>query len=67
MMYTVDELAERWKLSYNTVLRMIKLESGVLVFGNTNRRRRSRPVYRIPQEIVDRIEAKAKQFYKLAA
>ncbi len=54
--YTPAELAERWKLSEQTVRRMFIDEVGVLRIGNPNPRgKRSYLTLRIPAAVVERV------------
>jgi AraC-like DNA-binding protein len=53
--YTVAEVAKMWQMSQSTVLRIFKLEAGVLMIGNVNTRKRTKIYLRIPQSVLDRV------------
>ncbi len=57
--YTVQEVAEMWNLAYNTVLKLIEDEPGVLVFGSPETRYgRKRITRRIPESVMIRVHQK---------
>ena len=55
--FTTQELAERWKLSATTVIRMFRDEPGVVKIGGARSRggRRSYTTLRIPESVVERV------------
>jgi hypothetical protein len=55
--YTVAEVAKLWQMSQSTVLRIFKLEHGVLLIGNLHTRKRTKIYLRIPQTVLDRVYA----------
>lgn len=57
--YRVSELAETWRLSRNTIIRLFRDEPGVLKIG-TRRRRigRSYLVLVIPESVAARVKAR---------
>jgi len=57
--YTPFELAERWKVSPQTIRRLFCREPGVLMFGSPETRfKRKRETMRIPASVAERIHAK---------
>jgi AraC-like DNA-binding protein len=59
-LYTVAEVAQMFRMSQTTVLRMFKLEPGVLMFGNTRSRKRTKITLRIPEDVLLRVYARIK-------
>ncbi len=55
--YTVDEIAEAWKLSRDKVRRLFEKEPDVLVLQKENkaRRRQCYRTLRIPQSVAERV------------
>jgi Fic family protein len=54
--FTVQEIAEIWNVSKDTVRRMFQNEPGVLVLGgHSSRRKRRYTTLRIPQSILERV------------
>ena len=55
--YTVAEIASLWKLSQDTVRRLLEKEADVLVIGNQKPRfgRRRHSTLRIPEFVVERV------------
>jgi len=57
--YTVEEIAQMWKLSKDSVRRLFKDESGVLVLSPQNRKgKRSYSTVRIPSSVLERVHKK---------
>lgn len=56
--YTTGEIAEKWKVTPVTVLRIFRNQPGVLRLGApTSMRRQTRNELRIPRSVVDRVYA----------
>ena len=54
-LFTVQELAKTWRVSDDTVRRLVRDEPDILDFGKQSRRkRRYRPI-RIPQHVAARV------------
>ena len=55
--YTPTEIAELWKVSADTVIRMFERQPGILVLGTAspNGRRRAKRMFRIPQTVLERV------------
>ena len=54
--YSVDDVAEMWKLSPDPVRKLFEHESGVLVLGNHGSRSKRRyTTLRIPESVVERV------------
>jgi len=56
--WRVQELANAWRLSYSTVLRMFMDEPGVLKSGERRGRRRTRICLSIPETVAGRVYAR---------
>lgn len=56
--FTVGQLAKKWGLSDSTVLRLFKMEPGVMRIGNINSRKRAKVSLRIPEDVAERVHAK---------
>jgi hypothetical protein len=56
--WTPEQLAERWQVSNDTVLRILEDSPGVINLGNARSKRRSYRVLRVPENILKIIEAK---------
>ena len=56
--WTPEQLAERWQVSNDTVLRILEAEPGVLNLGNARSRRRVYRVFRCPDNVLKLIEQK---------
>lgn len=54
--YSVKELAEHWKLSRESVTRLVEEEPGVLIFKMQDTGKRLYRVFRIPGWVALRIE-----------
>lgn len=56
---TVQQIAERWELSPDTITRIFRDEPGVIPLGNEHPRgKRKRVTLRIPIEVVERVKRK---------
>jgi hypothetical protein len=56
---TVQQIAERWELSPDTITRIFRDEPGVIPLGKENPRgKRKRVTLRIPVEVVERVKRK---------
>jgi len=55
--WTPEELAEKWNVSNDTVLRILETQAGVINFGNARSKRRKYRLFRVPENIVRIIEA----------
>jgi hypothetical protein len=55
--FTIAQISKMWALSEDAVRRLFRREPGVLVFGDTNPRRRKRRyvTLRIPQSVLERV------------
>ena len=54
--FSPDELAERWRLSLDTIRRLFENEPGVLIFENPSRNpARRRRTLRIPESVAERV------------
>ena len=56
-LYTPAEIAEAWKLSTRTVQDLFRDQPGVVRIGNQLPGRRRRTILRIPESVVDRVQA----------
>ena len=54
--WTPEELAERWSVSNDTVLRILEDQPGVVDFGNARSKRRKYRLFRVPANVVKIIE-----------
>jgi len=60
--YSVQELAEMWKLSKDTIRRLFRDEPGVIKINATpGRRKRSYVVLRLPESVVLRVHERLRQ------
>ena len=54
--YAPAELAEKWNLSQDTIIRMFDREPGVLIFENAERSSsRRRRTIRVPESVAERV------------
>ena len=54
--FTPQEIAELWKVSPDTVIRLFDGQPGVLVLGTTERgRKRGKRMLRIPRTVLERV------------
>lgn len=53
--FTIEELAELWKIGRSTLYRAFEAESDVLKLGNVKGRGRKRITRRISQEVAERV------------
>lgn len=53
--FTIHELAQQWKVSAETVRKLVRNEEGVFVLTTENKKKRPYQTYRIPQGVADRI------------
>ncbi len=53
--FTVQELAQLWRVSADTIRRKFRNEPGVVHFGSFNRRRRIYDPIRIPASVAERV------------
>ncbi len=56
--WTPEELAQRWRVSNDTVLRILEETPGVLNLGNARSKRRVYRVFRVPDGILKILEQK---------
>jgi len=56
--WTPEELAQRWRVSNDTVLRILEETPGVLNLGNARSKRRVYRVFRVPDGVLKVLEQK---------
>lgn len=60
--YSVQELAEMWKLSSDTIRRLFRDEPGVIkINASPGRRKRSYIVLRLPESVVMRVHERLRK------
>jgi len=64
--YTVQELAQQWRVSADTIRRRFRDELGVLHLGNPKRMRRTYDAIRIPSHIAERVYRRLTESKKMA-
>jgi hypothetical protein len=58
--YTPADTARRWRISVDLVRRIFEFEPGVLIFiGSRSRAKRRYRTLRIPQSVLERVEAQS--------
>lgn len=54
--FTPQEVAQMWRLSYGKVLDMFRDEPGVMVIANSSKRKRVYRTIRIPESVEQRVK-----------
>lgn len=57
--YTLQEIANRWKVSTDLIRKIFSVEAGVLVIQNpTSQRKRQYSTIRVPKAVLTRVETR---------